>query len=194
MGVNVMRKVVYTATAALLLAGSVFAASPARQPIALNADALTWDFQKEASGSLGDVQVLSGKLRLDAEKLESFPRSKLSWESHANQLSLVREHVNQIGDRLKRIQEIRHVTSPWQQQAIDRIVPMAVELASRAQAAMEHLNENKSYLFAPTYTDHLSTIAQQAGELTDSVNTFVEYGNTRQKLEQLQQKLEIAQS
>ena len=136
----------------------------------------------------------SGKLRLDAEKLESFPRSKLSWESHANQLSLVREHVNQIGDRLKRIQEIRHVTSPWQQQAIDRIVPVAAELASRTQAAIEHLNENKSYLFAPTYTDHLSTIAQQAGELKDSVNTFVEYGNTRQKLEQLQQKLEIAQS
>ena len=194
MRVKLIRKIGYTVIAAVLLAGSVFAASPAQQPTARCPDAVTWDFQKEASGLLGEVQVLSGKLRLDAEKLESFPRSKLSWESHANQLSLVREHVNQIGDRLKRIQEIRHVTSPWQQQAIDRIVPVAAELASRAQAAIEHLNENKSYLFAPTYTDHLSTIAQQAGELTDSVNTFVEYGNTRQKLEQLQQKLEIAQS
>jgi len=194
MRIKLIRNIGYTVIAAVLLAGSGFAASPAQQPTALCPNAVTWDFQKEASGLLGEVQVLSGKLRLDAEKLESFPRSKLSWESHANQLSLVREHVNQIGDRLKRIQEIRHVTSPWQQQAIDRIVPVAAELASRTQAAIEHLNENKSYLFAPTYTDHLSTIAQQAGELKDSVNTFVEYGNTRQKLEQLQQKLEIAQS
>jgi len=194
MRVKLIRTIGYTVIAGIRLGGSVFAASPAQQPTARCPDAVTWDFQKEASGLLGEVQALSGKLRLDAEKLESFPRSKLSWESHANQLNLVREHVNQIGDRLKRIQEIRHVTSPWQQQAIDRIVPVAAELASRAQAAIEHLNENKSYLFAPTYTDHLSTIAQQAGELTDSVNTFVEYGNTRQKLEQLQQKLEIAQS
>jgi len=194
MGVNVIRKVVYTATAALLLAGSVFAASPARQPVALNGDALTWDFQKEASGLLGDVQVLSGKLRLVADKLESFPRSKLSWESHANQLSLVREHINQIGDRLERLQEIRHVTSPWQQQAIDRIVPVAVDLATGTKAAIGHLNENRGHLLAPAYAGHLTTISDQAGEMKESVNTFLELAETQQKLEQLQEKISDLQS
>jgi len=194
MGVNVIRKIGYTVIAAVLLAGSVFAASPASQSSAITADALTWGFQKEASGLLGDVQVLSGKLRLDADKLESFPRSKLSWESHANQLNLVREHINQIGDRLERLQEIRHVTSPWQQQAIDQVVPVAVELAARTEAAIGHLNENKGHLFAPAYVDHLTTISDQAGEMKESVNTFLEFAETQQKLDQLQEKIRDLQS
>ena len=86
------------------------------------------------------------------------------------------------------------MTSPWQQQAIDRIVPVAVEVASRTQAAIEHLNENQSYLFAPTYTDHLSTIAEQAGTLNDSANSFAEYGKAQDKLDQLRDKLEIRAS
>src|SRR5438034_1370569 len=194
MRVKLIRKIGYTVIAAVLLAGSVFAASPAQQPTARCPDAVTWDFQKEASGLLGEVQALSGKLRLDAEKLESFPRSKLSWESHANQLNLVREHVNQIGDRLERLQEIRHVTSPWQQQAIDRIVPVAVDLATGTKAAIGHLNENRGHLLAPAYAGHLTTISDQAGEMKESVNTFLELAETQQKLEQLQEKISDLQS
>jgi len=107
MSMNTIRNVSRTAIAALLLTGSVFAAAPASQSSAITIEAPAWDFQKEASDALREVQVLSGKLRLDAEKLESFPRSKLSWESHANQLNLVRGHINQIGERLERLQEIR---------------------------------------------------------------------------------------
>jgi hypothetical protein len=194
MSVNTIRKGSYTAIAALLLTGSVFAAAPARHSSAVAAEGPGWDFQKEASDSLREVQVLSGKLRLDAEKLESFPRSKLSWESHANQLNLVRGHINQIGERLERLQEIRHVTSPWQQQAIDRIVPVAVELASGTEAAIGHLNENKGHLFAPAYGDHLSAISDRADEMKESVNTFLEFAETEQKLEGLQTKIRDLQS
>jgi hypothetical protein len=194
MSMNVIRKIGYTGIAALLLTGSVIAAAPPRQSSAINTKAPAWNFQKEASDALKEVQVLSGKLRLDTEKLESFPRSKLSWESHANQLNLVRDHINQIGERLERLQEIRHVTSPWQRQAIDRIVPGAAELASRTQAAIMHLNENRGYLFAPTYADHLSTIAEQADEMKTTVDTFLEYADTEQKLQRLQERLEVGQS
>ena len=49
----------------------------------------------------------------------------------------------------------------------------------------------------PPNTDHLSTIAEQAGTLNESANTFVEYGKTQEKLDQLDQlrdKLEIRAS
>ena len=194
MSMNTIRNVSRTAIAALLLTGSVFAAAPASQSSAITIEAPAWDFQKEASDALREVQVLSGKLRLNAEKLESFPRSKLSWESHANQLNLVRGHINQIGERLERLQEIRHATSPWQQQAIDRIVPVAVELATGTEAAIGHLNEDKGHLFAPAYSGHLSAISDRADEMKESVNTFLEFAETEQKLEGLQTKIRDLQS
>ena len=194
MSANVIRKVVYAAVSVVLLTGSLMASSPKNPPDTVAVQATAWDFQKEASDLLGETRLLSIKLRVDADQLESYTRSKLSWQSHGDQLTRVKEHINEMDGWLERLQEIRHVASPWQQQAIDRIVPVAVEIASRTQAAIEHLNDNRDYLFAPTYTDHLSTIAERAGTLNDSAKTFVEYGKTQEKLDQLGEKLEIRAS
>jgi hypothetical protein len=194
MRAKVVRNVVGTTMGALLLAGSLMAAPPASSPDCVAVDASAWDFQREASNLLGEVRALSGELRKDAEQLESFKLSNLSWQTHGDQLNRVKEQINAMGDRLERLQEIRHVTAPWQQQAIDRMVPVAAELASRTQVAIEHLNENRGYLFAPTYTDHLTTIAEQARTLNDSARGFVEYGETQEKLDQLREELEIRAS
>jgi hypothetical protein len=191
---KVLRRVVGTTIGVLLLAGSLMASAPAGSPDRIAVDASTWDFQREASNLLGDVRMLSGELRKDADRLESFKRSNVSSLAHGDQLARVKEHINAMGDRLERLQEIRHVTAPWQQQAIDRMLPAAVEVASRTQAAIEHLNENGNYLFAPTYRDHLSTIAEQARTLDASARNFVEYGDTQERLDQLQQELEIRPS
>lgn len=188
---KIVRKFAYTGAAALLLSGSILTASPVRSGKAIAVEASAWDFQGEAAGLLAEIQGLSGQLHTDADQLASFSRSNLSWESHSQQLSAVRETINNIGERLTRLQEIRHVTSPWQQQAIDRMIPVAAGLASHTQAAIEHLNDNRGYLFAPAYNDHLDAIADGAEEMKASLDTFLDYTSTQQKLEMLQQKLEL---
>jgi hypothetical protein len=188
---KIVRKIGYTGVAALLLSASILAGSPVTPPSQVAVEASEWDFRGEAANLLREMQALSGKLDTDADQLASFSRSNLSWESHAQQLSAVRENINTIGERLARLQEIRHVTSPWQQQAIDRVVPVAAGVASHTQAAIEHLNDNRSYLFAPAYNDHLNAIADGAERMKASLDTFLDYGSTQQKLERLQQKLEV---
>jgi hypothetical protein len=74
------------------------------------------------------------------------------------------------------------------------VVPIAAEVASHTQAAIEHLNENKGYLFAPAYKDHLDAIASGAEEMKASVDNFLEYTSTQQRLEQLQEKLGMVES
>jgi len=191
---RLIRKAVYTALGVFLLAGSLVASPSQNPPDSAAVSATVWDFQREASDLLREIRDVSGRLRMAADRLESFTRSKLSWQSHGDQLTLVKDHINQMGGRLERLQQIRHVIVPWQEQAIDRMVPIAVELASRTQAAIEHLNENRSHLSAPIYTDHLGTIAEQTSTLNDSANDFLEYGRAQDKLEQLRQKLEIGAS
>ncbi len=192
MTIRFMRRIAYLPIASLLLAGSLFATPREIQPCEPTPTSSSWDFPSEASSLLKEVHGVAGQLRRDADRLESLNRSKVSWQSHAQQLNQVREHINSSGEVLARLNQVRHVTLPWQQQAIDRINPLMKDLASRTESAILHLNENRTYLFAPDYQELLSTISDRADELHDSVSTYLTLAETQQKLERLQLKLEDA--
>lgn len=184
-------KVAVLGLATVFFAGSV-AASPLRAPTAESVTASDWDFQKEATGLLGEVKTLAYNLERDANTLSAFARDNgVSWHTHAYYLNSVGGHINQINERLDRLQAIKHVTAPWQQQAVDRVVPISAEIAGRAQAAIDHLSDNRLYRFADSYRDHLAAIVDRSGDLSDSVGQFIDYGRTQQRMERLQQHLEI---
>ena len=193
MTAKIMRKGAQTLAGVFLLTAWLVAVPPARAD-AVERDAATWDFHGEAADLLAEVRGLSGRLSKEADELESYTRSGVGWQAHGDRLTRVKEHINEIGDRLERLQEIRHVTPPWQQHAISQITPVAAELASRTEMAIEHLSGESRHLSSPTYTDHLNTIADRADTLDDSVSAFVEYGETQKKLTELQEKLEIRSS
>ncbi len=177
---NVFRKLVYLPLLALAL-------MPASAAVSLNTEA-------EASGLLKEVQSLSRQLKNDAGTLESYKwQTTLGWQTHAHQLTQTREHINAIGKRLDRLQAIRSATAPWQQRAIDGIVPVAANVAAHTQSAIEHLNGNRTYVYAPVYADHLTSIWARSGELKESVDMFLEFGETADKVDLLQQKLDLLQ-
>lgn len=182
-----LRSFTFVPAAAVVLAASLTAA-PSTSPPG------TWNFTTEASDLLDRVQSLSATLKTDAARLESFTRSRVSWQAHASQLNLVRQHVNEMGKVLVRLQEIRHVTAPWQQQATDRVVPTAVMLAERTEAAINHLNDNPGYLYAPDYAGHLGAISDHARSVNQHVDMFIDYAKTGDKLEQLRLSLEMPRS
>jgi hypothetical protein len=70
-----------------------------------------------------EIQSTAARLTRDAAKLESFRGGGLSRQTHATQLTLAKGDINNIGDRLERLQQIRNMTAPWQQQAIDSMLP-----------------------------------------------------------------------
>ena len=191
---TIFRKVGYLPLLALALA-PVASASPAMNiKNSTVAEGQARNFETEASDLLKEIKSLSGKLRTDASTLESYKRQpRLSWQTHAGQLTKAREHINAIGERLDRLQAIQSVTAPWQQRAIDEIVPVAADVAAHTQSAIEHLNENRTYLYAPVYAEHLTSISEQSNELNDSVDAFLEFGDTSDQLDRMQQKLDRLQ-
>jgi DNA repair exonuclease SbcCD ATPase subunit len=174
---------------------SIVSASPA---VSLKNSTVTecqvWNFETEAKDLLKEIKSLSAKLKTDASTLESYKwQTQLSWQTHAYQLNKAREHINAIGQRLDRLQAIKSVTAPWQQQAIDEIVPVAANVAAHTESVIQHLNENRTYLYAPVYADHLTSISDRSTELKDSVDAFLEFGDTSDKLDRMQQKLDRLQ-
>ncbi|HZS54242.1 MAG TPA: hypothetical protein VFA65_07545 [Bryobacteraceae bacterium] len=189
---TILRKLAYPALLALVLSPLAFSAVSAKSTILT--EARMPDPKAEANSLLSEIKWLSGTLTTHATTLESYRgQPKLSWQTHADQLTLARHQINEIGKRLDRLQDIKYQTEPWQQQAIEQIVPVAAEVADHTQSAILHLNENRGYLLAPVYADHLTSISESSVELKDSVDAFLEYGDTSEKLDRMQQKLDRLQ-
>ena len=80
---------------------------------------------KEVSQLLEDIKAQSADLQRDSDQLESFTRANVSWESHAEELRLIKGRINAIGKTISKLQNLRSSASAWQQEAIDRIIPVA---------------------------------------------------------------------
>lgn len=184
---NYVRKITLALTA-LLLAILVISASQ----ILMAADEPAQDSEQVAE-LFQQAKQSSAQLATDSEELVTFQKSHVNWESHANQLNTIKEHVNKIGKLEQELRDARESGSPWQQEAIDRVNPLLQELASNLETTINHLNNNRSALFAPPYPDYVQTNSDLATELHSMISDFVDYGKTKQKFQELQQKLEVAE-
>lgn len=148
---------------------------------------------EQIGGLFQQIKQSTAQLTRDAEELVTFQKSRISWESHAHQIEMIKEHVNRIGKLEQELRDARESGSPWQQQAIDRVNPLLQEMADNLEVTINHLNNNKSSLFAAPYPDYVQTNADLAAELHSLISNFVDYGKTKEKFETLQQKLEVAE-
>lgn len=193
MNLSLLRRISYLTLATMIAAGTLLAVSPAPEPANTMTDAARSALQRQASESLEKTKALAILLHRDAEVLESLARSnQVSWQSHATYLNQAKEHVNNMGEHLNWLNVMRHGVSPWQRQAIERIYPVAVDLAQQTNAALKFLGENRSRerLFDPDYRDHVYTLADRADEVKTALMDHLELGETQEKLSQLQQRLE----
>ena len=178
-----------TLLAAALVAGLMFTAR-----VVCAQDATAQTSQKEVSQLLEQSKAAAAQLERDALVLESFTRGNLSWQSHGDQLTRIKEHINSMGEDVHRLQDLRPAAVPWQQQAIDRIIPLMVEMASLTQSAIEHLSANPQKLHAPEYIQYLKDKAEVSTELSGLISDFVKYDRAKAKLAELEKSLGLAGS
>ena len=149
---------------------------------------------QEVSKLLSEAKTQAIQLKDDASDMESFPMSNLSWETHANKLMEIKEHVNNLSKTISKLNNERGAASSWQKQAIDRVNPVLRELVANTESIIEHLNKEKGRLLNTTeHKDYLATNAELATRMAALVTDFVDYGQTKAKFERLTQKLEIAE-
>ena len=146
----------------------------------------------EVTRLLAEARDHAAQLSRDADEMEALTRSDVSWQSHAAELENIKDHVNQLGRIAQQLQDSRSSSSVWQQQAIDRMIPLLKELASNTTAAINHLNENRERPTMGNYPEYLRENSETAHQLADMISSFVKYGETRAKLEKLEQRLEVA--
>ena len=131
-------------------------------------------------------------LGLNGETLGTFAwNPQTSWQSHAFYLDRVKSHINAVGERAGELQRISYAVLPWQQQAITEVTSHAAKVAASTQAAIVYLNENQNRLSVSEYGDHLTTIADSSEDVKQTVDKFLDYEKTQEKLQRLQNDLEL---
>jgi len=150
------------------------------------------DENPEVARLLAGARDEAAQLAKDADDMESLTRSDVSWQSHAAMLDVIKDHVNEMGRIAAKLEASRDQASPWQKQAIDRMLPLLRDIANNTTAAINHLNQNRLRPTTGSYPEYLKENAETAHELADTISSFEKYGKTRAKLEKLEGKLEIA--
>jgi hypothetical protein len=150
----------------------------------------TWDFKGEANTIFQAVQDDAGQALDHADELQAFARDyRVSWDSHENQLSFLKEEVNDMGARLCRLETIRRVVAPWQQKEIDRIAAKISLMANETQGAILFGSAHSNSLWLGTYQKYTIALYGNAQSLAKSLGTAVAYGNVSKEYRELGSKL-----
>ena len=134
------------------------------------------------------------QLRKDAEELQSFNWSKMSWQSHADKLNQIRDDVNSLGTLVTKLNEEKTKASPGEQQVINHVTRMQNEVASKVQASIEDLRKNPERVETFGNRDDYAAIAEISSKMAAQISDVVQYDQTYAKLEKLARRLEISQS
>jgi hypothetical protein len=179
------QRVVSLPALVLLVAGFVYA-SPAQRGAAPMEDS------EEVSSLLSQAKAQAAALSQAADEMEAFTRSDVTWQSHASQITLIKEDINKIGQTVAKLENARGTASPWQQQAIDRINPLLRDLAAQVSSTIEHLNADRGRALQTTeHRDLLKANAELSSYMASLISDFVDYGRTKARFERLTRKLEI---
>jgi hypothetical protein len=141
--------------------------------------------------TLDEARMEAGELARDADETESLIRSDASWQTHADMLDRVKEHVNNLARITQKLESERSSGSELQEQAADRILPLLKELAAHTTAAINYLNQNKTRPLGDPYTEYLKVNADTAHELASTVSSLYEYEKSMAKIDTLKNKLEL---
>jgi len=140
---------------------------------------------------LSQARNMAFQLKDDADTMQTFTGMKVSWATHRDAMAQIKEHVNALAKEVNQLKAMREEASPWQRTVIDRIDPFMDELGGYSEAVLESLNKHPERLGTPEYNEYLNANADYASDLASMIADFVDYGRTKDRLENLTYKLEV---
>ena len=142
------------------------------------------------TAQLEAIKPLVAKIKKDATEMQSYSLvSGPSWNTHATTLARIKDDVNKFQESTRGLQSHRTVSSPWQQDAIDRITALTNDLATNMNSAIDHLNKNKTRPSAPPYPEYLKTNTKLVTALGDEIDATIDAGAAKAKEEALSKQL-----
>ena len=183
----------------LFSAGIVFAAERSTVPAALScpvgtpsAASYTWNFKAEATSIFKEVASDAEVARNNADLIDSYERNPLiSRELHAERLDDMKNAINDIEDKVCRLETIRRMLAPWQQRVVDQVAQTGRLMVDNAQDAIRLCKDHPSEIEFPVYWHYTRNLFTESTELGKSANDAVKFASVSQEYRSLGHELGV---
>jgi uncharacterized surface protein with fasciclin (FAS1) repeats len=136
--------------------------------------------------TLAQFESRAIETRRDAAMLESMRRNRgLSWETHSRELSVMKDHITDMGTMLAELEGMKPKATLFQEKAIEAARPHLEDMAQRVEKAISLLTEDRRSTVKAEYTDNLHGIWASADRLYQDFDTIIDYHEARMRLQEL---------
>jgi hypothetical protein len=116
------------------------------------------------------------------------PSKEIHWESHAQRLRTLTDHVNRLGKILAKLEAQKSAATENQAMAIEHARPDLVSIARNLTEAIVLANENRFNVHRPEYAEAVSNIYAHTDALYNQVDTILDYEQAEMRLDNLELK------
>jgi hypothetical protein len=145
------------------------------------------DNPKHVGKQLSAFKATASQMKGEADLLKSYtPSKRLSWQTHTNQLSILREQVNQLGKNLAVLESHRPLATENQAMAIEQARPHLESIAENLARAIELVDEDRRNVHSEEYVDAVQNVYTHAEGLHTKVDTILDYAASKMRLNKLE--------
>ena len=145
------------------------------------------DNPKRVGKQLSSFKATANQMRSEADLLKSYTSSqRLSWESHTNQLNILREKVNQLGKNLAYLESQKPVAAENQVVAMEHARPHLESIAENLIRAIELVDEDRRNVYSSQYAEAVDSVSTHADALHTKVDTILDYEASKARLDKLE--------
>ncbi len=145
----------------------------------------------EFSALLAQAKSEAIQLQQTAEEMNTLKFPQIGWQTQADKLEAVKEHVNNLGEFVVRMQKVE-VPSPSQEQAIRDITPIVGQLAANTTTAIYHLDATRDRYVFSSFPEYVDANAELATNVAQMISDYVAFDEARQKAKEFSDELQRA--
>jgi len=132
-----------------------------------------------AKRTLERAQASAAAVADEADQLRRIANPVFSPDSHRDKLTALKGKVNRMGQEISSLRAERESLAPWEQQAIDEILPLLQATAENTESAIEYFNEHGDRLWMETYRDYADRIRQGSEQIAKILRNYLKYDKLR---------------
>jgi len=132
-----------------------------------------------AKRTLERAQASAAAVADEADQLRRIANPVFSPDSHRDKLTALKGKVNRMGQEISSLRAERESLAPWEQQAIDEILPLLQATAENTESAIEYFNEHRDRLWMETYRDYADRIRQGSEQIAKILRNYLKYDKLR---------------
>jgi hypothetical protein len=128
-----------------------------------------------AKKTLTQVQGSAAAVADEADQLRMIANSESSPDSHLEKLTALKGGVNRMGQEISSLKAERESLAPWEQQAVDEVLPLLQATAANTESAIEYFNENRDRLRTKAYHDYADCVWQDSEQIAMTLRRYLKY-------------------